>query len=526
MIRIAYARINQETNAFSTLTTTLADFEKLHYLSGEALREACRPLKSEAPGLTPIGELTGFTWALRNEPVELVPLLSAWTLPSGPLEQATFEALRDRLRDALEAAGALDGVYLALHGSMRAVGYAEPEEELLRTTRAVIGDRPLAVSYDLHGLMTPAKVEIPDIVTAYRTNPHRDLPQIGARTARLLLRTIRGEIRPRVAWRSLPMAFGGGMEVDFLEPMRSIFERMKRMERSESALLFPSLFMVHPFTDAAKLGWSTVALTDADSDLAERTADDLAEACWSVKDVPAPDIAGPLEGIQQARDARWARRLGSVFITDVSDVVGAGGVGDNPNLLAELRDHASDLVSYVPIRDPKALELLWQHSSGARVTVKLGATFTPSHGSPCEITGRVGERRDHPKTGRAIALDAGHLKIVVTEGAPYGIFPSFFGGLGLPLHKADIVVVKSFFHFRIAHAPWVRKHIGIKTRGTTDIDLYESVKHDAPIHPRDRVTDWRPTDQRRRGRSGTRSDLYASPIFRQGRSAQQRKPVL
>ena len=497
MLRIAYARINQETNAFSTLKTTLAEFEKLHYLEGPALRDACRPLKSEAPGLTPIGELTGFCWALRNENVELVPLLSAWTLPSGPLEQTTFETLRDRLRDALEEAGHIDGVYLALHGSMRAEGYDEPEEELLRTTRSVIGDRPLAVSYDLHGLMTPTKVELPDIVTAYRTNPHRDLPQIGARTARLLLRAIRREIRPRVAWRSLPMAFGGGMEVDFLDPMRSIFKRMKRMEKDRT-LLFPSLFMVHPFTDASKLGWSTVALTDGDDDLAERVADELAEACWAVKDVPAPELAGPREGIEQARRARWARRLGAVFITDVSDVVGAGGVGDNPNLLAELRDHATDLVSYVPIRDPLALEMLWQRSKGTRVTVKLGATFTPNHGSPCEITGRVGERRDHPKTGRAIAFDAGHLKIVVTEGAPYGIYPSFFGGLGLPLRKADIVVVKSFFHFRIAHVPWVRKHIGIKTRGTTDIDLYESVRHDAPIHPRDPVRAWRPTDRARR----------------------------
>lgn len=497
MLRIAYARFNQETNAFSTLTTTLADFEKQHYLEGAALSDACRPLTSEAPGLTPIGELTGFTWALRNEPVELVPLMSVWTLPSGPVEKATFDTLVERLRESLRAAGPLDGVYLALHGSMRAEGYDEPEEEILRAVRSIIGDRPLAVSYDLHGLMTPGKVEIPDIVTAYRTNPHRDLPQIGARTARLLLRTIRGEIRPRVAWRTLPMAMGGGMEVDFLEPMRSIFARMKRMEE-DPKLLFPSLFMVHPFSDSSRLGWSTIAMTDGDNDLAGRVAEDLADACWAVKDVPTPALKGPQEGIEEARKARWARRTGAVFVTDISDVVGAGGVGDNPNLLRELRDHATDLVSYVPIRDPKAVQRMWGHSKGSRVTVKLGAMFTPHLGTPCEVSGRVGERRDHPKTGRAIVLDAGHLKIVVTEGAPFGIYPSFFGGLGLPLRKADIIVVKSFFHFRIAHVPWVRKHIGIKTRGTTDIDLYETIRHDAPIHPRDQVSDWRATDAMRR----------------------------
>ena len=285
--------------------------------------------------------------------------------------------------------------------------------------------------------------------------------------------------------------------------MRSIFARMKRMEEEDPKLLFPSLFMVHPFSDSSRLGWSTIAMTDGDPDLAERVAEDLADACWAVKDVPTPALKGAQEGIEEARKARWARRTGAVFVTDISDVVGAGGVGDNPNLLRELRDHASDLVSYVPIRDPKAVQLMWGHTKGSRVTVKLGAMFTPHLGTPCQVSGRVGERRDHPKTGRAIVLDAGHLKIVVTEGAPFGIYPSFFGGLGLPLRKADIIVVKSFFHFRIAHVPWVRKHIGIKTRGTTDIDLYETIQHDAPIHPRDQVSDWRATDAMRRKASVT-----------------------
>ena len=149
--------------------------------------------------------------------------------------------------------------------------------------------------------------------------------------------------------------------------------------------------------------------------------------------------------------------------------------------------------------------------------MKLGASLTPEHGAPCEVHGRVGARREHPKTGRAIALDADHLKIVVTDGAPYGLYPSFFGGVGLPARKADIVVVKSFFHFRIAMVPWVRKHIGVKTRGTTDIDLYERIEHDAPIHPRDHVTDWRPTDRQRRG-VGFRGRVAGSPhLGRSGR---------
>lgn len=495
--RLAYARINQESNAFSPLPTTLRDFERTHLVAGPDLERATRPFVSEVPGVTPWGELSGFRHALRKEDVELVPLLSAWAMPGGPLTEETFAGLRDRLVAALREAGDVDGVYLCLHGSMRAAGVADPEGALIAAVRAEIGKRPLAVSYDLHGLMTKAKAEIPDIVTAYRTNPHRDLPQVGMRTARLLLRAVRGEIRPRTAWRSLPMAFGGGLTIDFFEPMRSIFRRMKAMEK-DPRVLYPSLFMVHPYTDAADLGWSTVVTTDGDADLAERLADELAELAWSVRDVPPPSLHEPREAIAFVRRARWARRTGCVFFTDVSDVVGAGGVGDNPNLLRALLEDAGDLTSYVPIRDPIAVAELWE-SVGRRARARVGAAFTPGYGEPVSVEGRVLSRRQDPSHGRGVAMDLGSVKLVVTEEAPYTLYPSFYGDYGLRLRHADIVVVKSFFHFRIFHAPWLRRHLGVKTRGTTDMDLYEAVAHDGPIHPRDRVDDWRPRDRARRG---------------------------
>lgn len=494
--RLAYARINQESNAFSPLATTLRDFERTHLVEGAALERTTRPLASEVPGVTPWGELSGFCHALRKEDVELVPLLSAWAMPSGPLTEETFAVLRDRLLASLRDAGPLDGVYLCLHGSMRATGVTDPEGALIEAVRAEIGDRPLAVSYDLHGLMTKTKAEVPDLVTAYRTNPHRDLPQVGMRTARLLLRAVRGEICPRTAWRSLPMALGGGLTIDFLQPMRRIFRRMKAMEK-DPRVLSPSLFMVHPFTDAAQLGWSTVVVTDDDAELAERLADELAELAWSVRDVPPPALDGPREAIDRARRARWARRTGCVFFTDVSDVVGAGGVGDNPNLLRALLDEAPDMTSYVPIRDPIAVAELWE-AVGQTARATVGAAFTPEHGDPVEVQGRVLARREGAQYGRGVAMDLGPVKLVITEEAPYTLYPSFYGDYGLRLRHADIVVVKSFFHFRIFHGPWLRRHLGVKTRGTTDLDLYAGVTHDGPIHPRDPVDDWRPRDRVRR----------------------------
>src|SRR4051794_33816199 len=106
-LRIAIGRINQETNALSPVRTTLADFERTHLRAGAELLASLHPLRSEVPGMFRNVELSGFARrarAYRHADVELVPLLSAWAVASGPLERACFDALVARTTDALRAA--------------------------------------------------------------------------------------------------------------------------------------------------------------------------------------------------------------------------------------------------------------------------------------------------------------------------------------------------------------------------------------------------------------------------------------
>ena len=94
--RIAFARINQETNALSSVETTLEDFADAHLLEGSALLSACAPGRgSEVPGFFARAELSGFVDALRPfaADVEPVPIVSAWAAPAGPLTQAAFDPI-------------------------------------------------------------------------------------------------------------------------------------------------------------------------------------------------------------------------------------------------------------------------------------------------------------------------------------------------------------------------------------------------------------------------------------------------
>ena len=111
-LRIAFGRVMQETNSFSSVATTRLDFERNHLLAGEALLAACQPGAWEVEGFLKQLELSGFMQAVQASkvPIEPIPLLSAWAISGGPLEQDFFLALCDELCQRLRAAGRhLDG---------------------------------------------------------------------------------------------------------------------------------------------------------------------------------------------------------------------------------------------------------------------------------------------------------------------------------------------------------------------------------------------------------------------------------
>lgn len=498
MKRIAFARIAQESNALSPVPTTLAEFEGAHYLEGDALLRAATE-GPEVDGFFKRAELAGFISAVRerkNE-IEPVPLLSAWAASGGPLSKDCFETLEARIVEQLRAAGRIDGMYFCLHGAMGALGIPDPESRLLRSVRSVIGNVPITISHDLHGNITRARALAVDAIVAYQTNPHRDHAKIGAKAGRIVIGTTLGELRPTMAWRSLPMILGGGKTIDFLAPMRAVFRHMRRAERAGA--LATSTLMCHPWNDDPGLGWSTVAVTDNDLAGAERIADELAELCWERRHEQPPAFPSPREAIAEARAAKVRRKLGCVVMADASDVVTAGAPGDSTHLLRALLDDAGGLLTYCAVRDPLAIVKLWQNAPGDRVALSIGGTLDPARSTPLPVIGNIVSKHDQHGFGKTVVLAVEHMRIVITEGPSMVMRPSFYKQVGLSLWKADVVMVKNFFPFLMFFLPYNRKTLFVRTSGTTDFDAAFQLRFDGPMHPRDLVDDWRPRDRARRG---------------------------
>lgn len=503
-LRIAYARINQESNALSPILTTIADFEQTHYVEGAALAEAAGKGGFEAQGFLRNAELSGFVKAAAQAhkdgaPVELIPLFSAWAVPGGPLSRETFDLLLARLLDGIRGALPLDGLFLVLHGAMCVEGLLDPEALLLAQVRAVIGpDVKLVNTYDLHGNLSNAKLAPVDAMCAYRTNPHRDHARVGERAGRILLDTIRGKVRPTQAWRSLPMVMGGGSTVDFLPTMRPLFKRMKQMEK-DPKVLYCSIFTCHLWNDHPDLGWSTHVVTDGDPGLAEQLAEELADLCWSVRNVPAPQFPSISEAIARVRKARIRRALGTICISDASDVVAAGGTGENHRIIAALQAEGQGLTAYVPFRDPAAVDALWGEAEGAPVDFQLGGRLHPEQNEALQIEGTLVRKLEAECLLRHVVVASGDLRLVITEGPPIAMKPAFYKDCGLDPLKADLVVVKSFFPFLLYFLPYSRTNIFVRTEGITDFDAVTRLQFADPVHPIDPVSTWRPTDRKRRG---------------------------
>jgi microcystin degradation protein MlrC len=500
--RIAFARIAQETNALSPVLTTLRDFEASHFVEGDALLAAVQGGR-EVSGLYRRVELAGFVAAARERRAEIepVPIVSAWSPSSGPLARECFDALEDRLLEGVRRAhraSPLAGMYLCLHGAMGVRGVADPECRLIRGVRAILGGAPLVVSHDLHGNVTQARIAAVDALVAYQTNPHRDHARTGHKAGRIAIGAALGELRPTMAWRSLPMILGGGRTIDFLAPMRAVFRRMHRAERDGEALAASTL-MVHPWNDDPHLGWSTVAVTDGDAAAADRLADELAELCWARRHVPPPSFQTASEAIAAARRAWVRRRLGCVTIADVSDVVTAGAPGDSTHLLRALLAEASGLVTYCAVRDPAAIDQLWPRARGDRVALSIGGTLDPEMSSPLPVTGEIMSKHDRHGFGKTVVLAVEHLRVVITEGPAMVMRPAFYTDVGLPIWKADIVVVKNFIPFLMFFVAYNRKALFARTRGRSDFDAAFQLSFDGPMHPRDAVDDWRDRDRIRRG---------------------------
>src|SRR3954453_4486191 len=222
MTRIAVGGFLHETNTFAPTKATYEGF--LHgggwppMREGAKLLEKMRYINVGIAGFIPAAEAMGW---------ELVPTIWCAASPSAHVTKDAYERVARSIVDGVRAAGAIDAVYLDLHGAMVAEHMDDGEGEILARVRNVIGpDLPLVVSLDLHANVTPLMVEQSDALIAYRTYPHIDMADTGRAAAKHLALLLRSGRKLAKAFRQIPFLIPISWQCPNHEPCRSIYRAL------------------------------------------------------------------------------------------------------------------------------------------------------------------------------------------------------------------------------------------------------------------------------------------------------------
>ncbi|MFC3616598.1 M81 family metallopeptidase [Lutimaribacter marinistellae] len=468
MARIAIAGFQHETNSFGIGRAGLAEFEMADswpaLLTGDDVISGTRGMNLP---------IAGFAATASQAGAALHPILWCAAEPSGPVTDQAFDTIAGRILDGLRSAGPLDALFLDLHGAMITDSHTDGEGALLERLRAALGPSlPIAVSLDMHANVSARMAKLADVICIYKTYPHLDMAETGARCWHRLQPLLKGS-RPAKAFRSSSILIPLHAQNTGAEPARGLYAALPDDpdEHVEMAVGFTA-------GDTPDVGASVLAYAPSQA-RADAQADAALQRLQAARDAFDTSLARPAQAVAEAMTMSGD---GPVILADVQDNPGAGASSDTTGLLRALVDARATGVLLGLMHDPLLAEQAHAAGVGAIVEGALG--------------GRSGLPDDHPFAGRfrVQTISDGN---VAYSGAMYGggiatLGPSCvlhvedtqadvtvvvtsirnqcldlaqFTHFGLQPQQARIVVVKSTAHFRADFEPIAARVIPVAAPG-------------------------------------------------------------
>jgi microcystin degradation protein MlrC len=504
-VRIAVGELKHEANTFSPVPTTVEHFQSEHLLRRENV------LTSLAHTNT---ELWGFVERALTLKCSLLPLIAASALSGGPLSPETYLFLKEQLLHGLEAAGPVDGVFLALHGAMVAQvsGGEDATGLLLREVRTLVGDdTPIIATVDLHANVTEQMVSAATALIGYRSWPHIDQAQRGQEAADLLVATLRGEVHPVTALSKLRMVLQVEKGQTDSGPMAELLRRARAWE-AERKCISASIFLVQPWLDLPEMGCAIIIVADGDKQLAQRLADELGQEMWNLRHAFDVQLVAIGEAIDRATRAPGK----PVVLADSADSTGSGAPGDSTAILQEILGREVACRVLLPVVDKEAVQAAYSAGSGASLRVSLGGKLDSVFNSPVDVDaviewlGLASFHFEGPfltglevQMGRVAVLRVRDIHIVVSAQPTWTVDPAMYRAVGLEPSEAQIVVVKSPNLFRAAYRPIAHEIIVVDAPGlaTANLRSLPFRRLPRPFYPFDETWDGAPWDSKKQNRT-------------------------
>ncbi len=474
--RVLTLGIRHESNTFSTLLTKESDFKVLR---------GTDVLKDQA-------------WAgiFKKANIDLIPTLHAYAWPGGVVERSAFEKFMTEILDSIKKAGHLDGIYMDMHGALHVQGYDDAQATLIQKIREIVGkDVLICGSFDLHGNLSPEFVKNIDLLTAFRTAPHRDGAETKARAAQMLTDALQNGWKPFIGYVVIPILVPGEKSITEVEPLHSIYGQIPDVAKKEG-LLDASIFAGYCWADLPRSAMRVfvVAKDKKYSAAAKKEAVRLAQQIWDRRgklelDVPSGSIDEMI-----TKSAEYKGK--TVFISDSGDNTTAGAPGDNTQVLQALLRHKIKNAVMAGIVDPDALKECIAAGVGKNIKLTLGGKVDTVFGKPLEINGKVLfiSPDSLMNTGRGAAvIETDGVKTVILKSRRSFVEANDFTEVGLnPLDFSIVVVKLGYLYPKLRDIAPV--HLMALTSGFCNLDMrtlpFKNVHR--PSYPLDKDMIWEP----------------------------------
>jgi microcystin degradation protein MlrC len=333
------------------------------------------------------------------------------------------------------------------------------EGELLDRIRCIAGaDTPVVASLDLHANVTRRMVDCADGLTIFRTYPHVDMADTGAR-AFLLLRQCLDGARIYSAFRKLPFLIPLTAQCTNFEPCKKIYEELPELEiggvwSADFATGFPP-------ADIHECGPAVYACGD-DSQAVARIVENLYQGIVDAEAEFEFSLMSSDDAVRRAMSTSYEK---AVVLADVQDNPGAGGSSDTVGLLhALVRNHARGAVLAI-LDDGAAARAALDVGEGRHLDFDLGGKSGQDGQFPFKgnfIVERV-TRDSFICSGsmyRGMVADIGPLvllrvnddacdvRVIVGSERMQCLDLAVFGHMGIDVRRQKVLAIKSTVHFR------------------------------------------------------------------------------
>ena len=442
-MRIFTAALGLEANTFLPLPTSYEAFVEKLYLPPGKLQ--ARP-----------SHQTAACWVAaeraKRDGFELIVGPSYAAQPGGAATRAAYERMRDDILSELKGALPLDGIVFNLHGAMVAHGYDDCEGDLLERARALAGERcVIGVELDPHCNLTEKRCRLADVIVLFKEYPHTDFTERGEELVDLVLKAIRGAIRPKMSLYDCRLIASFPTTI---QPMRGLVDKVKAMEGKDRVLSI-SLGHGFPYGDVPESGARVLVVTDDAKGHGDRVATEIGREMIGLREQAAP----PFYDVDGAIDAALAEPRGPVVIADTADNAGGGAPSDNTTFVHRLIARGIEGAAVAPIWDPLAVRFAFEAGEGARLPFRFGGKTAKASGPPVDADVEILRCvKDAHQTfagaavpiGDAVAIRMGGVEAVLISNRAQAMGIDLFSNLAIDPTRRRMLVVKSNQHFYAA----------------------------------------------------------------------------